>query len=141
MKESVTILKLTNGENIIGKIVESEDFFNDTQKTIDISLPLKFMLRPKATENGFAESLSLSPWIHPLTDEEYITINSHNVVMSALASRDLANYYSHCVDQFNIAKESLLHEVDEPTDEELDEIEEEELKEIIKNRKPDKTIH
>ena len=31
MKESVTILKLTNGESIIGKIVESEDFFNDTK--------------------------------------------------------------------------------------------------------------
>ena len=45
------------------------------------------------------------------------------------------------IEQFNIAKESLLHEVDEPTDEELDEIEEEELKEIIKNIKPDKTIH
>ena len=69
MKESITILKLTNGENIIGKVVKSD-------QTIDISLPLKFMLMPKMTETGPAEALSLSPWIHPLTDEEYITINS-----------------------------------------------------------------
>ena len=40
MKESVTILKLTNGENIIGKVVKSEN-------TIDISLPLKFMIMPR----------------------------------------------------------------------------------------------
>ena len=53
MKESVTILKLTNGESIIGKIVESEDFFNDTQRTIHVSLPLKFMIMPKMTETGF----------------------------------------------------------------------------------------
>ena len=140
MKESVTILKLTNGENIIGKVVKSEN-------TIDISLPLKFMIMPKMTETGFAESLSLSPWIHPLTDEEYITINSNHVIMSTLASSALTSYYIHCVDQFNIAKkDAFLYESEselelEPTNEELEEIENEELEEFIKNIKPDKTIH
>jgi hypothetical protein len=138
MKESVTILKLTNGENIIGKVVKSEN-------TIDISLPLKFMIMPRMTETGFAESLSLSPWIHPLTDEEYITINSNHVIMSTLASSALTSYYIHCVDQFNIAKkDAFLYESElelEPTNEELEEIEEEELEEFIRNIKPDKTIH
>ena len=138
MKESVTILKLTNGENIIGKVVKSEN-------TIDISLPLKFMIMPKMTEDGFAESLSLSPWIHPLTDEEYITINSNHVIMSTLASSALTSYYIHCVDQFNIAKkDAFLYESElelEPTNEELEEIEEEELEEFMRNIKPNKTIH
>lgn len=138
MKESVTILKLTNGENIIGKVVKSEN-------TIDISLPLKFMIMPKMTETGFAESLSLSPWIHPLTDEEYITINSNHVIMSTLASSALTSYYIHCVDQFNIAKkDAFLYESElelEPTNEELEEIEEEELEEFMRNIKPNKTIH
>ena len=138
MKESVTILKLTNGENIIGKVVKSEN-------TIDISLPLKFMIMPRMTETGFAESLSLSPWIHPLTDEEYITINSNHVIISTLASSALTSYYIHCVDQFNIAKkDAFLYESElelEPTNEELEEIEEEELEEFIRNIKPDKTIH
>lgn len=138
MKESVTILKLTNGENIIGKVVKSEN-------TIDISLPLKFMIMPRMTETGFAESLSLSPWIHPLTDEEYITINSNHVIMSTLASSALTSYYIHCVDQFNIAKkDAFLYESElelEPTNEELEEIEEEELEEFIRNIEPDKTIH
>jgi len=138
MKESVTILKLTNGENIIGKVVKSEN-------TIDISLPLKFMIMPRMTETGFAESLSLSPWIHPLTDEEYITINSNHVIMSTLASSALTSYYIHCVDQFNIAKkDAFLYESElelEPTNEELEEIEEEELEEFMRNIKPNKTIH
>lgn len=138
MKESVTILKLTNGENIIGKVVKSEN-------TIDISLPLKFMIMPRMTESGFAESLSLSPWIHPLTDEEYITINSNHVIMSTLASSALTSYYIHCVDQFNIAKkDAFLYESElelEPTNEELEEIEEEELEEFMRNIKPNKTIH
>lgn len=138
MKESVTILKLTNGENIIGKVVKSEN-------TIDISLPLKFMIMPRMTESGFAESLSLSPWIHPLTDEEYITINSNHVIMSTLASSALTSYYIHCVEQFNIAKKNtFLYESNselEPTNEELEEIEEEELEEFIRNIEPDKTIH
>ncbi len=134
MKESVTILKLTNGENIIGKVVKSD-------QTIDISLPLKFMIMPKMTETGFAESLSLSPWIHPLTDEEYITINSNHVIMSTLASSALTSYYIHCVDQFNIAKKDAFLYESEPTSEELEEIEEEELEEFIRNIEPDKTIH
>ena len=138
MKESVTILKLTNGENIIGKVVKSEN-------TIDISLPLKFMIMPRMTETGPAEALSLSPWIHPLTDEEYITINSNHVIMSTLASSALTSYYIHCVDQFNIAKkDAFLYESEselEPTNEELEEIEEEELEEFIRNIEPDKTIH
>lgn len=138
MKESVTILKLTNGENIIGKVVKSD-------QTIDISLPLKFMIMPRMTETGFAESLSLSPWIHPLTDEEYITINSNHVIMSTLASSALTSYYIHCVDQFNIAKkDAFLYESElelEPTNEELEEIEEEELEEFMRNIKPNKTIH
>ena len=101
---------------------------------------------PKMTETGFAESLSLSPWIHPLTDEEYITINSNHVIMSTLASSALTSYYIHCVDQFNIAKkDAFLYESEsEPTNEELEEleeIEEEELKEFIRNIEPDKTIH
>ena len=41
MKESVVILKLTNGECIIGKILETYDISNDSQKTIHISFPLK----------------------------------------------------------------------------------------------------
>ena len=134
MKESITILKLTNGENIIGKVVKSD-------QTIDISLPLKFMIMPKMTETGFAESLSLSPWIHPLTDEEYITINSNHVIMSTLASSALTSYYIHCVDQFNIAKKDAFLYESEPTSEELEEIEEEELEEFIRNIEPDKTIH
>ena len=134
MKESITILKLTNGENIIGKVVKSD-------QTIDISLPLKFMIMPRMTETGFAESLSLSPWIHPLTDEEYITINSNHVIMSTLASSALTSYYIHCVDQFNIAKKDAFLYESEPTSEELEEIEEEELEELIRNIEPDKTIH
>ena len=134
MKESITILKLTNGENIIGKVVKSD-------QTIDISLPLKFMIMPRMTETGFAESLSLSPWIHPLTDEEYITINSNHVIMSTLASSALTSYYIHCVDQFNIAKKDAFLYESEPTSEELEEIEEEELEEFIRNIETDKTIH
>ena len=145
MKESVTILKLTNGESIIGKIVESEDFFNDTQRTIHISLPLKFMLMPRMTETGFAEALSLSPWVHPLTNSEYIDINSRNIVMSVSASPDLAKYYSHCVNQFKFSTQTNFVEEIEPTDEELNKIEEEELTEnldtLMKHFKTDKTIH
>ena len=146
MKESVTILKLTNGESIIGRILNAEEFFSDNQKTIHISLPLKFVLMPKLTDAGVAESLSLSPWVHPLTDSETVNVNSRNIVMTCSASPDLATYYEHCVKSFNFfggaqygttevatpepkqdaSTNGLDPELD-PTDEELIELMKEEL--------------
>jgi|TARA_B110000211_G_scaffold46856_1_gene50270 hypothetical protein len=149
MKESVVILKLTNGECIIGKILETYDISNDSQKTIHISFPLKLVLVPKKTETGFIEALSLSPWIHPLTDDEFIDINSRNIVMLVSASIELSNYYKHCVNQFNISDGPDFDEAIEPTDKELYEIEEEieeeveidKLNDLLQHIKSNVTIH
>jgi len=151
MKESVVILKLTNGESIIGKILETYDISNDSQKTIHISFPLKLVLVPKKTETGFVEALSLSPWIHPLTDDEFIDINSRNIVILVSASIELSNYYKHCINQFNISDGGPdFDETIEPTDKELYEIEEEEeveeveidkLNDLLQHIKSNVTIH
>ena len=60
-------------------------------------------MKPNINNPGFVEALSLSPWIHPLTDDEFIDINSRNIVMLVSASIELSNYYKHCVNQFNIS--------------------------------------
>ena len=100
MRESIRVFKLSNGENILGGVFDNDDLF-DFEKPIQISLPLKMIVIPRMTKNGPAESLSLSPWVHPMTEDEYVDINPKNVIMTAEASVGLNRYYIHCIKQFD----------------------------------------
>ena len=104
MRESIRVFKLSNGENILGGVFDNDDLF-DFEKPIQISLPLKMIVIPRMTKNGPAESLSLSPWVHPMTEDEYVDINPKNVIMTAEASVGLNRYYIHCIKQFDFKNE------------------------------------
>ena len=144
MKESVRIFKLANGENIVGGSSHANELFDFESSTIQISLPLKMIIIPRMTKSGPAESLSLSPWVHPMTENECIDINSKNIVMTAIASKGLARYYAHCVNQFDFINEGMDKPLEirkGPTDEELNEIESESAIEELKNPDKPTTIH
>mgnify|MGYP003969222797 CR=1 FL=1 len=129
MNEEVRVFKLSNGDNIVGSIFDNDDLF-DFNKPLQISYPLKMVIIGRMTNNGPQESLSLSPWVHPMTESEYIDVNSKNIIMSAPASSSLTKYYTHCVNQFDFVEEPY-HTAIGPTDEELKEIElQEELDDI-----------
>ena len=144
MKESIRVFKLSNGESIVGGIFDNDDLF-DFQKAIQISLPLKMIIIPRMTKNGPAESLSLSPWVHPMTEEEYIDINPNNLIMSAPASHGLQKYYTHCINQFDFSDPDELSEVssklDRPTIQELEDIEIEEALDELTDPDKSETIH
>ena len=130
MNDTIRVFKFSNGESIVGSIFDNDDLF-DFNKPLQISFPLKLHVISKMTRNGPADSLSLTPWVHPMSEEEYIDINAQNVIMTAPASSGLIKYYNHCINQFE------FHELD-ATDDELDEIE---LEETIEELMNIKTIH
>jgi hypothetical protein len=121
MKESIRVFKLSNGDTVIGATLTDDEIFDFT-KPIQISYPLKMVVMHRMMGHNQQESLSLSPWVHPMTESEYVDINSKNVIMSAPASTGLQRYYNHCVNQFDF-KEEPYEELTGPTDEDLDEIE------------------
>ena len=147
-KEPVKIFKLSNGENIVGMMIrESEqgllvpsgiEINFATIQQITISRPLRMMMTSKITWNGPIESLTLTPWIEPMSEQLLINLNPNNVIMSADASGTLLKYYNHCLDRFiiessiNYAEErkitpldDILDAIEEPTDKELEELENE----------------
>ena len=121
MKESIRVFKLSNGDTVIGATLTDDEIFDFT-KPIQISYPLKMVVMGRMMGHNQQESLSLSPWVHTMTESEYVDINSKNVIMSAPASTGLQRYYNHCVNQFDF-KEEPYEELTGPTDEDLDEIE------------------
>ena len=139
MTESLRVFKLSNGESIIGSTLGENEIF-DFNKPIQISYPFKMLVVPRMTKDGPSEALSLSPWVHPMTEVEYIDINPENVVMSAPASHGLTQYYRHCIDQFDMHT-SPYEEVRNPTDEDLREIEVEEALDELTDPNKSETIH
>ena len=84
------ILKLLNGEELICELADSvvDDFY-------EITHPLKMQVESKLTKRGPVESLSLSRWIGPYTEQSLFNIKTSHVLIVADASEGLSRYYEH----------------------------------------------
>ena len=84
------VLKLLNGEELI---CELEDGVVDD--SYEITNPLKMQVESKLTRQGPVESLSLSRWIGPYTEQSLFSIKTAHVLIVADASEGLSRYYEH----------------------------------------------
>ena len=93
---SYKIIKLTNGENIICQL--NDDVDNGEYK---LNFPLKMEIRSMVTEEGVVESLNLSRWNSPYTEQSFFSIKSEHVLLIANASEGLSRYYEHVMKEIN----------------------------------------
>ena len=115
------VIKLSNGENIICTISESEN-----SEQLKVTSPLKMDTFNKVTDKG-VESLGLSRWIQPYSDEPFFKIEKSSVVIMTPASAGLCKYYEYVVHNIeNMVPSKKNIENSQPTQEELNMIEEEE---------------
>jgi|TARA_B100000767_G_C19455498_1_gene405868 hypothetical protein len=89
------IVKFTNGEEII---CELSDEAIDGE--YEIGFPLKMQIVSQPTQKGSIDSLNLSRWIGPYTEQSYFTIREHHILIIAEASVGLSRYYEHVMSQF-----------------------------------------
>ena len=116
------VIKLSNGENIICTISESEN-----SEQLKVTSPLKMDTFNKVTDKGVVESLGLSRWIQPYSDEPFFKIEKSSVVIMTPASAGLCKYYEYVVHNIeNMVPSKKNIETSQPTQEELNMIEEEE---------------
>ena len=136
---SYTVLKLTNGEDIICE-VDYERYDSEaspSQRVFEIQNPLLMVATRRIEPDGVKEGLSLSRWVEPFTEQKYFSIPATSVITSAEASPGLVKYYEYVLKRMD-------HYFDEetlPTDEELDEIELEENEEFLELESPSNKIH
>ena len=124
------IIKLTNGENLICQLGDNID--NGEYK---INSPLKMEVHSVLTKEGPVDSLNLSRWIGPYTEQSKFSIKSDHVLLIANASPGLSRYYEH------VMKE--IHQLDEPEKRlELDNIVDEDVyDELLEELESSNTIH
>ena len=124
------VLKLLNGEELICEL--GDDVVDDSYK---ITNPLKMQVESKITKQGPVDSLNLSRWIGPYTEQSLFNIKTAHVLIVADASVGLSRYYEH------IQKE--ITRLDSPYyRKSLDDISDEEVYEdLLDDLDYDDTIH
>ena len=136
---SYTVLKLTNGDDIICE-VDYERYDSEaslSQRVFEIQNPLLMVATRRVENDGVREGLSLSRWVEPFTEQKYFSIPATSVITSAEASPGLVKYYEYVLNRM----EHYFDEGSLPTDEDLDEIELEEDEEFLELEGPSNKIH
>ena len=125
--DTYKILKLISGENIICELTEDDGKY-------EISRPLLMHVHPNITIGGMTESLMLSRWVQPFTEQKYFKIDPKHVIIMLPASPGLSVYY-----------EGILNKIEGGTERIplLDQINEEDIyDELLEDLEPEnKIIH
>ena len=118
--DTYKILKLISGENIICELSEDDGKY-------EISRPLLMNVHPSVTRRGMTESLMLSRWVQPFTEQRYFEIDPRHVIIVLPASPGLSIYYEGVLDKLEGVEK--INTVDDDYDDEdiydelLDELE------------------
>jgi len=110
--DTYKILKLISGENIICELSEDNGKY-------EITRPLLMHVSPKLTVTGMTESLMLSRWVQPFTEEKYFEIDPKHVIIMLPASPGLSVYYEGVLDKLEVSKEEELPSLDDIEDDEI----------------------
>ena len=78
---------------------------------------------PQRTSKGFAESLHLSKWVQPFTDNSFFEIKSNNIILVTEACPELCKYYDYVLSKID---EVDAHEIIQHSEFEEDDFEEDE---------------
>ena len=96
------MVKLSNGEDIICNVEDENGHI------LIISSPLKMETYNRTTEKGMIESLGLSRWIQPYSDEDEFTIHKNTIVLMTPVSAGLKRYYEYVLKSMEEACDDIF---------------------------------
>ena len=140
---SYQIIKLKNGEDLICNVLDNEN------GRLKVSSPLKMETVNRFSKKGLTESLALTRWIQPYSDEEHYFIESNSIIIMTPASVGMTRYYQYVLKSYDglVLKSSKEETIEKIRSEKQkssklevdDDIPESELNEYLYTDK--KTIH
>lgn len=140
---SYQIIKLKNGEDLICNVLDNEN------GRLKVSSPLKMETVNRISKKGLTESLALTRWIQPYSDEEHFFIESNSIIIMTPASVGMTRYYEYVLKSYDglvlkSAKEETVEKIrsEKQKSSKLevdDDLTESDLKDYLFNDK--KTIH
>ena len=119
ISDTYKILKLISGESIICELSEDDGKY-------EISRPLLMNVQRKETRTGMTESLELSRWVQPFTEQKSFEIDPKHVIIMLSASPGLSVFYENVIYKLEDREEASIidnYNDDDIYDELLDELE------------------
>ena len=129
-----SVLKLSNGEDIVCRIVEA------SKEKVKVEDPLLLDVQQITDKQGkIKESVGLIRWIKTFTEEEEYFIEKNSIVITVPASSGLSKYYEHVLKRLDqpVIRETLSDEIIE---DDLDQMTDDEIIELMEDVKT-RTIH
>ena len=140
---SYQIIKLKNGEDLICNVLDNEN------GRLKVESPLKMETVNRISKKGLTESLALTRWIQPYSDEDHFFIESNSIIIMTPASVGMTRYYEYVLKSYDglVLKEAKEETVQKIRSEKQksskleidDDMLESDLKDYLFNDK--KTIH
>ena len=140
---SYQIIKLKNGEDLICNVLDNEN------GRLKVATPLKMETVNRISKKGLTESIALTRWIQPYSDEDHFFIESNSIIIMTPASVGMTRYYEYVLKSYDglVLKEAKEETVEKIRSEKQksskleidDDMLESELKDYLFNDK--KTIH
>ena len=92
---SYQVIKLKNGEDLICNVLDNEN------GRLKVSSPLKMETVNRLSKKGLTESLALTRWIQPYSDEEHYFIESNSIIIMTPASVGMTRYYQYVLKSYD----------------------------------------
>ena len=92
---SYQIIKLKNGEDLICNVLDNEN------GRLKVTSPLKMETVNRISKKGLTESLALTRWIQPYSDEKHFFIESNSIIIMAPASVGMTRYYEYVLKSYD----------------------------------------
>ena len=92
---SYQIIKLKNGEDLICNVLDNEN------GRLKVATPLKMETVNRISKKGLTESLALTRWIQPYSDEENFFIESNSIIIMTPASVGMTRYYEYVLKSYD----------------------------------------
>jgi hypothetical protein len=99
-QESVKILKLINGEDVVAVLPTGKDQLPDNSQLLRLNKPLLIKYVPQMTLTGFKDYIALIKWCS-YTNDKVITIPKNKIMTITNASAEMTASYGNIADNYD----------------------------------------
>lgn len=125
------IIKFSSGDEVVCDVIK------DVGDYLTLEKPMKMYLTPRATKQGIVESLTLSKWLHPYTEQDVLKVRKDSIITIVSASEGMKTFYRR---QLKINQKELLKINDWEARDYNDDMDEEEIKKFLEEQELPKSL-